>query len=84
MQDNANNDLNYDSSDNESSHENDINYDTECYTSEEDEEEEEEEENKTAVNTQKNKMHDNLVKKYAGPSYNSSDKEDPRNDIYLD
>jgi hypothetical protein len=88
MQDNANNDLNYDSSDNESSHENDINYDTECYTSEEDEEEEEEEEeekeNKTAANTQKNKMHDNLVKKYADPNYNSSDNEDPKNDIYLD
>jgi hypothetical protein len=84
MQDNANNDLNYDSSDNESSHENDTNYDTERYTSEEDEEEEEEEENKTAANAQKNKMHDNLVKKYADPNYNSSDKEDPKNDIYLD
>jgi IS1 family transposase len=90
MQNNADDDLNYDSSDKESNHENDINYDTEYYTSEEGEEEEEEEkekeedENNTAANTQKNKMHDNLLKKYAGHSYNSSDKEDPRNDIYLD
>jgi hypothetical protein len=82
IEDDANKDLNYDSSDNESSHENDINYDTECYTTEEDEEEEEEENDRNAAAI--TQMHGNSNEEYADPNYNSSDNEDPKNDIYLD
>jgi hypothetical protein len=86
MQNNADNDLNYDSSCNESNSESDISNDTECYTSEEEEEEEEEEENdRNAVAiTQRNQIHGNSDEEYADPNYGSSDNEDPKNDIYLD
>jgi hypothetical protein len=57
------------SSDNENN--NDINYDTECSDDE-----------KENANITQNNPHS--VEVFADPNYNSSDNEDPRNDIYLD
>jgi hypothetical protein len=77
IHDDANNDPYYNSSDNENDDNNDINYDSECS-------DEEEEGNSTTVITQQSKNHYHLIEIYADPNYDSSDNEDPRNDIYLD
>jgi hypothetical protein len=79
MQNNADNDLNYDSSVNESDNENDINYDSEYSDSKE------EEDDKDVENTQQPlPIYPNMDENHADPNYNSPDNEDPRNDIYYD
>jgi hypothetical protein len=78
VQDDPNNDPNYDSSDNEIDNGLDINYDSECSNNKEDNV------NKNIANTQQRESHHHLVETYADPNYDSSDNEDPRNDIYLD
>jgi hypothetical protein len=79
MQNNADNNLNYDPSVNESDNENDINYDSEYSDSKE------EEDNKVVENTQKPLLIlPNMNDSHADPNYNSSDNKDPRNDIYYD
>jgi hypothetical protein len=77
VQNDPRNDPYYNSSDNEDDDNNDINYDSECS-------EEEEEGNTTTITTHQSKNHYHSVEIYADPNYDSSDNEDPRNDIYLD
>jgi hypothetical protein len=79
LQNNADNDLNYDSSVNESDNEVDISCDSEYSDSEE-----EEDNNDVEVTQQPVPIHPNMDEIYADPNYNSSDNEDPRNDIYYD
>jgi hypothetical protein len=73
MQDDAINDLNYDSSDNDS----EINSAAECANGQE------EGGNKATTNKQDRNQH-HSTETYTNPNYNLSDNEDPRNDIYLD
>jgi hypothetical protein len=79
IQDDPNNDPYYDSSDNENDNEIVFNYDSECSNGEEDNNV-----NKHKATTQKGKNQYHLIETYADPNYDSSDNEDPRNDIYLD
>jgi hypothetical protein len=76
--DDANNDINYDSPDDGDDTNNDINYDTECSDNEQDTT------HKTskAVHQNPNKSVPNEV--YADPNYDSSDNKDRTNDICLD
>jgi hypothetical protein len=79
IDDGADNDLNYDSPDYESDDGTDINYDSECSNIEK-----QDDKKKTTTNTHQNENQYHSVETYADPNYNSSDNEDPRNDIYLD
>jgi hypothetical protein len=76
--DDDNNDINYDSPDNDDDANNDINYDTECSDNEQDTTHN----ISKAVHQNQNKSASNQL--YADPNYDSSDNEDRTNDICLD
>jgi hypothetical protein len=75
---NADNDLNYDSPDDDNDDSNDTNYNTESS----DDEEHDNSNNRHISHQNTNEYVSNEM--YTDPNYNSSDNEDPRNDLYLD
>jgi hypothetical protein len=79
VQDDPHNDPYYNSSDNESDDNNDITYNTKRSN-----DDKKKGENNTTNNIQQREGHYHSVEIYADPNYDSSDNEDPRNDIYLD
>jgi hypothetical protein len=79
VQDDANNDPYYDSSDNENDRNNAITYNTKRNNADK-----KKDESSAMAYTQQRESHYHLAETYADPNYDSSDNEDPRNDIYLD
>jgi hypothetical protein len=79
VQDDPHNDPYYNLSDNEEDDKNDITYNTKRRNADK-----KKGENNTTTNTQQRERHYHSVEIYADPNYDSSDNEDPRNDIYLD
>jgi hypothetical protein len=79
VQDDPHNGPYYNSSDNEEDDKNDITYNTKRSNADK-----KKGENNATVYTQQRESHYHSVEIYADPNYDSSDNEDPRNDIYLD
>jgi predicted MPP superfamily phosphohydrolase len=75
---NADNDLNYDSPEDD----NDDSYNTNCTTESSDDEEHDNCNSRHIIHQNTSEQASNEI--YADPNYNSSDNEDPRNDLYLD
>jgi hypothetical protein len=80
VQDDPHNEPYYNSSDNEEDDKNDNWYNTKRSNGDK----KKEDGSNTITITQKRESHYHLVEIYADPNYDSSDNEDPRNDIYLD
>jgi hypothetical protein len=79
VQDDPHNDPYYTASENESDDSNDITYNTKRSN-----DDKKKGENNTTTNIQQRESHYHSVEIYADPNYDSSDNDDPRNNIYLD
>jgi hypothetical protein len=79
VQDDRHNDPYYNSSDNKDGDKNDNTYNTKRSNGDK-----KKGGNNTTANTQQRESHYHSVEIYADPNYDSSDNEDPRNNIYLD